>query len=159
MRRIVALVLVAAVTLTGGRAALGAQAETGGTIRGTAQSSTGQVLSNYNVQLRNLQTGELVDSTTSDAAGSFSFGGLSTARYVIEIVSQAGAIVGTSSAITVTAAATVTVSVTAPATAAIAATGAIAGVSTATTIAAVAAAAGIAGVAVAVTQEEASPSR
>jgi hypothetical protein len=171
LRRTVGFVL-AVVALLNGRMSFAAQAPAAtGTIQGTAQNSTGQVLSNYTVQLRNLQTGQLAGATTSNAAGSFSFGALNPANYVIEVVNQAGAIVGTSSAVLVTAGATVTISVTTSAVAAIAASGAaaataaagsgatIAGVSTAVAITTAAAGAGITGVVVAATQEEASPSR
>ena len=134
-----------------------AQAATGA-INGTATSSTGQTLSNFTVQVRNLQTGQLMGTTTSNAAGSFSFAGLNPANYVIEVVNQAGAIVGSSSAISVAAGATVTVTVSATAAAAIAgaaagaaaAAGSAAGISTLVIVTTVAAAAGIAGVVVAV---------
>jgi hypothetical protein len=139
-----------------------AQAATGA-INGTAQSSAGQTLANYTVQLRNLETGQLSGVTTSNAAGSFSFAGLNPANYVVEVVNQAGVIVGSSAAIPVAAGATVAVTVSATAAAAIAgaaaAGGAAAGgISTAVVVTTVAAAAGIAGV-VAVVKHNASPSR
>jgi hypothetical protein len=137
--------LMAAPAMRAARA--GAQAPVAtGTINGTATSSAGQTLPNFTVQVRNLQTGELAGTTTSNAAGNFSFAGLNPADYVIEVVNQAGAIVGTSSAISVAAGATITVAVSATAAAAIAA----AGISTAVIVTTVAAAAGIAGVVVAV---------
>lgn len=146
-----------------------AQAQGTGAIQGTAQSSAGQTLPNFTVQLRNVQTGQLAGSTTSNAAGSFSFTGLNPANYVIEVVNQAGAIVGTSSAVTVTAGATVTVTVTASAVGAAAGAGAAAaaaggagaaaGISTALIVTVIAAGAGVAAIVVAATQDEASPSR
>lgn len=150
-------------------AGIQAQAATGA-INGTAQSSAGQTLSNYTVQLRNLQTGQLAGTTTSNTAGSFSFAGLNPANYVIEIVNEAGVVVGSSASIAVAAGATVTVTVSATAAAAIAATGAAAGavaaaggaaaagVSTAIVVTTVAIAAGIAG-AVAIAVNDSSPSR
>ena len=75
------------------------QAQATGAIQGTATSSTGQTLPNFTVQLRNLQTGQLAGSTTSNAAGSFSFTGLNPANYVVEVVNQAGTIVGSSCAV------------------------------------------------------------
>jgi hypothetical protein len=144
------------------------QAQATGAIQGTATSSTGQTLPNFTVQLRNLQTGQLAGSTTSNAAGSFSFTGLNPANYVVEVVNQAGTIVGSSSAVAVTAGATVTVTVTTTAAAAIAGAGGTAagagggaataaGVSTAVIVTTVAAAAGVAAaIAIAVTG---SPSR
>jgi hypothetical protein len=124
-----------------------------GAINGVARNPAGNTLPNYTVQLRNLQTGQLSGVTTSNAAGSFSFAGLSPANYVVEVVNQAGAVVGSSAAIPVAAGATVTVSVSATAAAAIAgaaaggvaAGGAAGGISTAVVITTIAAAAGIAG--------------
>ncbi len=181
MRRIVAIALsstlmlqvaplTAAPAMRAARAG-GVQAAETGAINGVAQNSAGRTLSNYTVQLRNLQTGQLSGVTTSNAAGSFSFAGLSPANYVVEVVNQAGAIVGSSAAIPVAAGATVSVTVSATAAAAIAgaaaggaaaggaaAAGAAGGISTAVVITTIAAAAGIAGV-VAVARHNASPSR
>ena len=165
MKRVVVLALmttmmVPALPLTAAgrfpaRAGLG-QA-TGG-IQGTATSSTGQALPNTTVQLRNLQTGQLAGTTTSNATGGFSFTGLNPANYVVEIVSPTGTIVGSSSAVAVTAGQTVTVTVCASAAAAGGAATS-AGVSTAVIITTIAAGAGIAAaVALAVNNDE-SPSR
>jgi hypothetical protein len=136
-----------------------------GAINGVAQNSAGHTLPNYTVQLRNLQTGQLSGVTMSNAAGSFSFAGLAPANYVVEVVNQAGAIVGSSAAIPVAEGATVSVTVSATAAAiagaaagGAAAGGAAGGISTAVVITTVAAAAGIAGV-VAVARHNASPSR
>ena len=128
-----------------------------GAINGTVQSSAGQTLPNYTVQVRNLKTGQLAGTTTSNAAGSFSFAGLSPADYVVEVVNEAGAIVGSSAAVTLAAGATVTVTVSAMAAAAIA-TAAAGGISTALVVTTIAAGAGIAGVIVAV-KYNASPSK
>ena len=146
----------------------GAQAPVAtGAINGTAQSSAGQTLSNYTVHLRNLQTGQIAGSTTSNSAGGFSFAGLNPANYIVEVVNQAGAIVGSSAAIPVAAGATVTVSVSATAAAiaggaaagaAAAGAAGAAGISTAVIVTTVAVAAGVAGVAV-VVKKNASPSR
>jgi hypothetical protein len=142
-------------------------------LAGTASSSTGQTLVNATVQLRNLATGQLASTTTSNAVGNFAFAGLNPGNYAVEVVNAAGQIVGTSASITVAAGATVTgVSVTATAAvvaggagvgagaaagAAAAGGGAAAGVSTAAVVTAAATAAGVAG-ATAVTTN-ASPSR
>src|SRR5262245_32586147 len=82
-----------------------------GTITGTATSSNGQTLSNVTVHVRNLQTGVLAGSTTSNGGGRFSFARLTPGRYVVEVADQSGPIVGSSSALDVTAGATVTVTV------------------------------------------------
>lgn len=171
MKRTLAAVLVAMISLpsTGFSAGRAAQAPTGtGSVQGTATNTNGATLPNYSIQLRNLATGQLAGTTTSNAAGAFSFAGLTPGNYVIEVVNQAGAVVGTSAALTVTAGTTITVSVSASAAAAIGGTAAgvgtaaysaaPTGVSTAVIVGTVATAAGIAG-AVAIALNEASPSR
>jgi len=151
--------LMAATAMGGTRAAVQASVATG-TINGIAQTSTGQILANYTVRARNLDTGQVAGTTMSNAAGSFTFAGLSPANYIIEVVNQTGSMVGSSASITVTAGATASVTVSATATAAGAAVGAAAshGISTAVFVTTAAAAAGIAGVVVAV-KNNASPSR
>jgi hypothetical protein len=123
-------------------------------------------MANTVVQLRNLATGQLAGSTTSNAVGQFSFIGLNPGNYAVEVVNAAGQIVGTSASVSVGAGAAVTgVSVTASTAVAGAAAGAgagaagaaAAGASTATIVGAAAAAAGVAGAAY--TNEVASPSQ
>jgi hypothetical protein len=149
-------------------AAAAAQAAAVGSLSGSASSSSGQVMANTVVQLRNLATGQLAGSTTSNAAGQFSFIGLNPGNYAVEVVNAAGQIVGTSASVAVSAGAAVTgVSVTASTAVAAAAAGgagaagaagaAAAGASTATIVGAAAAAAGVAGAAY--TNEVASPSQ
>ena len=97
-------------------AAAAGQAAAVGSLSGTASSSTGQVVTNTVVQLRNLATGQLAGSTTSNVAGQFSFIGLNPGNYAVEVVNAAGQIVGTSASVAVSAGAAVTgVSVTASA--------------------------------------------
>jgi hypothetical protein len=112
MRRILALVLscVMVLTVVPISAAGGAQGGTG-TISGTT-------LANYTVRVRNVTTGQLVGSTTSNGSGGFTFTGLAPADYVVELVDAAGNIVGTSAALTVAAGATVNVTLSASALAA-----------------------------------------
>jgi len=148
-------------------AAAADQAAAVGSLSGTASSSSGQMMTNVVVQLRNLATGQLAGSTTSNVAGQFSFIGLNPGNYAVEVVNAAGQIVGTSASVAVSAAAAVTgVSVTAStavagaaagAGGAGAAAGAATGASTATIVGAAAAAAGVAGAAF--TNETASPSQ
>jgi len=150
-----AVPLMAAPVMSGARGGVQTAVATGA-INGTAQSSAGQTLPNYTVQVRNLKTGQLAGTTTSNAAGSFSFAGLSPADYVVEVVNEAGGIVGSSSAIVVAAGATVTVTVSAAAAAI--APEAAGGISRALVVTTIAAAAGIAGVVV-VARNNASSSR
>ncbi len=126
-----------------------------GTLRGTARSSAGQILANHKVQLRNVATGQLAGSTTSDAAGAFSFTGLSPANYVVEILDSAGRIAGTSAVTAVAAGATASIAVTA----ATAALTTAHGINTALLLTTIAAGAGITAIIVAKNKDEASPSR
>jgi hypothetical protein len=163
MRRLTAVLLAAALSLNAAPlfAAKTPQGQTG-TINGIAQNAQGQNLANYTVRVRNVTTGQLAGSTTSGATGQFSFVGLDPGRYVVEIVNQAGDIIGTSAALSVAAGATVTITV--GATAAAAASAAAAGgtsflASTAGIITVAAVGAGVAGIVVAANKSNASPSR
>jgi Carboxypeptidase regulatory-like domain len=173
MRQMIAAVTVATMVLaTLPLSAAGAprpgQAQTA-SLSGTASSSTGQTLVNTTVRLRNLATGQVSGTTTSSATGSFSFAGLQAGQYSVEVLNAAGQIVGTSSAISVTAGAVVTgVGVTASAAAAGGAAAGAAGAAgaavgtgigtTAIVITSAAVAAGVLG-AVAIANNNASPSR
>jgi carboxypeptidase family protein len=152
-----------AAPLPAGRAAQQTPAATG-SIHGKATDSTGQPMPNYTVQLRNLADGHLAGTTTANAAGGFSFDGLPAGTYVVEVVNPAGAIVGSTAAIPVSAGAAVSVSVAATAAGAVVsaapAAAASGGMSTAMIVTAVAATAGVVGaVAVAKHKKDASPSR
>src|SRR6185295_994995 len=126
MRRFVALalsstlVLQAAPLFAAPAASTARAAQATGEIDGTAQNSAGQTLPNYTVQLRNLQTGQIAGTATSDAAGSFSFAGVSPGNYMVEVLNPSGLIVGSSAAIPVAAGAVATVTVSTTAAAAIA---------------------------------------
>src|SRR5262245_50738542 len=78
-------------------------APTTGSIAGTATSVVGQTPTNFTVHVRNLQNGVLAASTTSNLDGRFSFTNLRPGRYVVEVASQSGPIVGSSQALEVTA--------------------------------------------------------
>ena len=172
MRLIIAAVLSASLTtaplVAAGRpGAVRAAGQATGALAGTAQSAQGQTLANFIVRVRNLTNGNIAGSTTSSAAGQFSFAGLAPGNYMIEVVNAAGQVVGASASVAVAAGATVSVTVTASAVATLGALGtgagvtaaaagsvgaASAGVSTALVVTTAAAAAGIAGaVAVATT--------
>src|SRR5947208_47165 len=132
------------------------QAQTAGSISGTASDSVGVTVAKATVRLRNLATGELSGNSVSSGAGEFSFSGLSAGNYVVEVVNAAGEIVGTSAPIVVAAGAQVTGVVVAASAAAAAGVGGSAGVasagfftSTAGIVALAAAGAAVAGVTVA----------
>ena len=125
MKKLLASVLCFALAMTASPINLTALQT--GAISGIA-SVDGKPLANTTVRLRNVDTGQLVGNTTSNAQGQFSFSGLGPGNFVVETVSANGTILGTSAAIALTAAAmTITgVAVTTSA-AAIAAAGGAAG--------------------------------
>jgi hypothetical protein len=86
-------------------------AQTNGAISGVA-SVDGKPLANVTVRLRNVDTGQLVGNTTSNAQGQFSFSGLGPGNFVVETVSANGTILGTSTAIALTATAMVVTNIT-----------------------------------------------
>ena len=94
MRKFLALAIVAAVGATG----VPSTARTAGpeTTRlvGTAFNAGLQPLPNATVQIRNLQTGAVVDSTISGDKGDFTFINLAPGNYIIEVVNAAGAVQG-----------------------------------------------------------------
>src|SRR5258706_13741039 len=85
-----------------------AQAPPAASIAGTATTSTGETLANVTVQLRDLATGRIAGSTTSNAAGAFAFAGIVAGRYTIELISATGQVVGTTGSISVAPGAAVT---------------------------------------------------
>jgi hypothetical protein len=123
-KKILAVTMMVAMALTcAPLSAFAAQAQAAGTISGTATSQGGQSLATMTAQLRNLTTKQLVGTTTTNAQGAFSFTGLNPGQFMVEVVNAQGAIVGTTSAITLSAGAMVATGVAVTATAA----GAIAG--------------------------------
>jgi hypothetical protein len=135
-----------------------------GSVSGVARGSDQSLLANQRVQLRNLENGQVASSTTSGPAGTFSFPSLAPGNYVVELVDEAGKVVGISSSVSVAPAVAASVTVTASATGAVAAAAAggagILGLGSLTSIAVISAAA-ITGTAVAykAISPDASPSR
>ena len=81
-------------------------AQTNGAISGMA-TVDGKPLGNVTVRLRNVDNGTLAGETKANANGQFSFSGLGPGNYVVETVAANGTILGTSTAIALTAAAMV----------------------------------------------------
>ncbi len=169
MRRILetTVALGLSVVLCAPTAAFAATPQEGATINGTAENAAGEALPSYTVQLRDVSTGQLVGTTTSNAAGNFTFPSLNPGTYVVEVVSPGGSIVGTSAALNLAANATLSVGVMASAVAALsgaaAATAPVAGgavgPSLALTVTTLAAAGGVTALVVSQSKGEASPSR
>jgi carboxypeptidase family protein len=94
VRKFLALAVVAAVSVAGvPSTAQPAAAETARLV-GTALNASLQPLPNATVQIRDLQTGGVVGSTTSGDKGQFTFIDLAPGTYIVEVVNAAGAVQG-----------------------------------------------------------------
>jgi Carboxypeptidase regulatory-like domain len=103
MNRVLAFALVVSMAGASSVFAAGkAQLPANSSIAGTAKQSSGATIPNATVQLRDMETGQLVGTTTSDAAGQFAFQGLNAGSFTVEVVSAAGEILGQSALISVT---------------------------------------------------------
>jgi hypothetical protein len=92
MKRVVFVIVAIALGL-----AVSANAGQGtGKISGTARNAQDQVLAGVKVQLRNIDTGQLVATTKAGADGAFEFTGLNPGNYIAEIVDDSDKIVGAS---------------------------------------------------------------
>ena len=91
-------VMVLAVIVVMGTAMTALAAQGTGQISGIARDAQNQVLPGVRVQLRNIDSGNLVSTTKSAAVtGAFQFTGLNPGNYVAEIVDDDGKIIGTTS--------------------------------------------------------------
>lgn len=164
MRTFVRMVLVVALTAAGIPSGLVTAQPRVSTLKGIAYTADLKPLPSTKVQIRNLQTATVVDSTVTGPAGEYTFENLPPANYVIELVSEDGRIIGMSSPFQLDPGMMVTVSVVSVGQGAMATSGNGAGLSLfgmgPTTTLVVLAAAGAAGVtAVVSTKQDASPSR
>jgi hypothetical protein len=92
MKRVGLVIVIIALGL-----AVAANASQGtGKISGTARDSHDQVLPGVKVQLRNVDTGQLVATTRAGADGAFEFTGLNPGTYIVELVDESGKIIGLS---------------------------------------------------------------
>lgn len=124
------------------------------TINGKAESSTGETLGKYTVQLTD-EAGNVISKTISSEAGEFSFTGLKEGKYVVQVLNAAGEVVGSSGVLSVAAGATLGITVTAAAAAALT----TAGISTALLFTFIGTGGLITGLIVNAALGEASPSR
>lgn len=153
---------VAPQTTVGGTSAAPPQS----VINGTVITPQGEPLPNTAIRARNLLTGEVSGATTTGAGGQYSLN-LNPGNYVIEILNNSGAVIGTSAFISAVAGVTLATAATVAATAGAAltavsgATGlaAVLGTTAARSATFAAAAAGVAGVVVPEELLTASPSR
>jgi len=111
MRRFLSTVLVTVLTMAGGPLGVMAAQQESIALAGRALSSALQALPNARVQIRDLKTGLVVNSTTSDATGEFSFENLKPGDYMVEIADASGHVQGMSAPFTLGAARSARVSV------------------------------------------------
>jgi hypothetical protein len=158
MRFVIVLIVALSLPLSP-LAVMGVAQTESGSVAGSATSSTGQVLANVTVQLRDLSTGTVSGTTRSSSTGSFSFAAVTPGNYVVEVLNAAGQVVGTSASISVAAGGAVTgVAVSATAETVTAEAAGTTSIRTIVAVTSAAAAAGVLGI-VAVGQGDASPSR
>jgi hypothetical protein len=111
MKKLIASIVAVALTLTMAPINLIAAGRLqAGAISGVA-TVDGKPLANVTVRLRNVDTGQLVGNMQANAQGQFSFTGLGPGNFVVETVSANGTIIGTSTAVSLTAAAMVATNV------------------------------------------------
>jgi hypothetical protein len=165
MRKTFALALTVAVAAFGAPLGVLAAAPAGqatGSVTGVAKDAAQKALPKVKVQVRGAN-GQLAASGTTNATGAFTVPGLAPGSYTIEVLDAAGNIVGTSTAVTITAGSVATVTVTAAAAGAIAAAAgggvSILGLGTLGSVAVIGAAGAATIGAIAATRNDASPSR
>ena len=163
MRRFLSTVLVTVMTMAGAPLGVMASQQDSIALAGRAFTSTLQALPDARVQVRDLKTGLLVNSTTSDATGEFSFEGLKPGDYIVEVADAAGHVQGMSAPFTLGAARSARVSVVSvssgAATAAKSAGFSLFGLGPVSSVAVLGAAGAAAVTAVVATRPDASPSR
>ncbi len=109
MRRFLAFALVVALIALGvPTASFAAARQAPGSISGIAKDAGGVPLPNYTVRLRNVTTGQVAATTTTNGAGEFSFTNVNPGNYIIEIVDSNGKVVATSTTLSLAAGATLT---------------------------------------------------
>jgi hypothetical protein len=74
-----------------------------GVVSGVVRGSTQQPVASSPVRLRNLTTGQVAGTSTTNAQGAFTFSGVPQGNYVVEVLNASGAVVGTSSTLALTA--------------------------------------------------------
>jgi hypothetical protein len=99
LRRVLSLALSLAMVLCAIPAASAAGAT--GRISGVAMSSNGEHLAGQVARLRSLDLGQVAAVTTTSGSGGFSFVDVNAGSYLVEIVAN-GAVVGTSTPVTLT---------------------------------------------------------
>ena len=94
VRRIGWLIIVLAL----GAAVAADAAQPGGTIAGIVRDAQGQMLPSAKLQLRNVDTGQVVARTRAGADAAYQFTGVAPGNYIVEIVDDSDRVIGLSAA-------------------------------------------------------------
>ena len=94
VRRIGWLIIVLAL----GAAVAADAAQPAGTIAGIVRDAQGQVLPGAKLQLRNVDTGQVVARTRAGADAAYQFTGVAPGNYIVEIVDDSDRVIGLSAA-------------------------------------------------------------
>jgi hypothetical protein len=94
VKRIALLVVILAL----GAAVAADAAQAAGKIAGTVRDAQGQPLPNARLQLRNVDTAQVMAKTRAGADASYEFTGIAPGNYVVEIVDDADRVLGLSAA-------------------------------------------------------------
>ena len=92
MKRIVLSIVAIAL----GAAVVASAAQGTGKLSGVARDAQGQAMPGVKLQLRNVDTGQLVATTKAGPGGAFEFTGLNPGNFIVEIVDDSGKIIGLS---------------------------------------------------------------
>lgn len=95
VKRIASLALIAAL---GVAVAAGAAQQPSGRIAGIVRDARGQDLPNAKLQLRNVDTGQVVARTRATPNAAYEFAGLAPGNYIVEIVDDSDRVIGLSAA-------------------------------------------------------------
>jgi hypothetical protein len=87
-----------AVVLALGLAVAAGAGQAAGKISGTVRDAQGQMLPNAKLQLRNIDTVQVVARTRSAADGGYEFTGVPQGNYLVEVVDEADKVLGLSTA-------------------------------------------------------------
>jgi hypothetical protein len=93
--KIVALAMAMAVAASAVPTAVFAQQQQSTSLAGTAKDEAKKPYTDYSVRARDVQAGSIASTMALDAQGNFSLTGLSTQRYLVELVNKDGKVVCT----------------------------------------------------------------
>jgi hypothetical protein len=79
-----------------------------GNVSGTVRDAQGQALPNAKLQLRNVETGQVVARTRAGADAAYQFSNVPPGNYIVEIVDDSDRVIGLSAAAALTAGGAVT---------------------------------------------------